>query len=846
MAQNTPQKKKKSTTAKKAGRKTTRSTRSKSSRSTRATKAQMERETIVREEIVILVSLAVSIILLISNFGLAGAAGRVISDFMEGLFGQMTYLFPFLLFAGVTFFLSNRGNHKAYTKLGAAVVLVALICAFLELVNRAGGSIGEKMAHLTVPALGVVGSYVIIVILMMICLILITQRSLLKSVQNAGRTLQSKAKTGREHRKVQREEKKKVKEAKRQEHKVAGVSFDTTLEGRSPEIQELVVTEEKSLKKKAEKRAKETEQQAAPKTQEEAPAGELTITRASSYEEPGEPVLTEAFEAVPDLSEFPEEGISAFKEAVNPKEEAKIRTRVKAENKEQEAAAREHVTAEIEKSIAKPVSVYHAPPISLLTHGKKGTGDSDAHLRETAAKLQQTLKTFGVNVTVTNVSCGPAVTRYEVQPEMGVKVSKIVGLADDLKLNLAAADIRIEAPIPGKAAVGIEVPNKGNSTVQLRDLLESEEFKAAKSKISFAVGKDISGRTVVSDIAKMPHLLVAGATGSGKSVCINTLIMSILYKASPQEVKLIMIDPKVVELSVYNGIPHLLIPVVTDPKKAAGALNWAVAEMMKRYQLFEQYKVRDMDGFNAKVESVKDIDNEEERPEKMPQIVIIVDELADLMMVAPGDVEESICRLAQLARAAGIHLVLATQRPSVNVITVLIKANMPSRIAFSVSSGVDSRTIIDMNGAEKLLGKGDMLFYPAGYQKPARVQGAFVSDKEVQAVVDYLLTNNGNAAYDEEVQTHMANASSGAAGSGAGGQGEERDVYFQDAGYFIIEKEKASIGMLQRVFKIGFNRAARIMDQLYEAGVVGEEEGTKPRKVLMSKEQFDQYIEEHV
>ena len=846
MAQKTPQKKKKSTTAKKAGRKTTRSTRSKSSRSTRATKAQMERETIVREEIVILVSLAVSIILLISNFGLAGAAGRVISDFMEGLFGQMTYLFPFLLFAGVTFFLSNRGNHKAYTKLGAAVVLVALICAFLELVNRAGGSIGEKIAHLTVPALGVVGSYVIIVILMMICLILITQRSLLKSVQNAGRTLQSKAKTGREHRKVQREEKKKVKEAKRQEHKVAGVSFDTTLEGRSPEIQELVVTEEKSLKKKAEKRAKETEQQAAPKTQEEAPVGELTITRASSYEEPGEPVLTEAFEAVPDLSEFQEEGISAFKEAVNPKEEAKIRTRVKAENKEQEAAAREHVTAEIEKSIAKPVSVYHAPPISLLTHGKKGTGDSAAHLRETAAKLQQTLKTFGVNVTVTNVSCGPAVTRYEVQPEMGVKVSKIVGLADDLKLNLAAADIRIEAPIPGKAAVGIEVPNKGNSTVQLRDLLESEEFKAAKSKISFAVGKDISGRTVVSDIAKMPHLLVAGATGSGKSVCINTLIMSILYKASPQEVKLIMIDPKVVELSVYNGIPHLLIPVVTDPKKAAGALNWAVAEMMKRYQLFEQYKVRDMDGFNAKVESVKDIDNEEERPEKMPQIVIIVDELADLMMVAPGDVEESICRLAQLARAAGIHLVLATQRPSVNVITGLIKANMPSRIAFSVSSGVDSRTIIDMNGAEKLLGKGDMLFYPAGYQKPARVQGAFVSDKEVQAVVDYLLTNNGNAAYDEEVQTHMANASSGAAGSGAGGQGEERDVYFQDAGYFIIEKEKASIGMLQRVFKIGFNRAARIMDQLYEAGVVGEEEGTKPRKVLMSKEQFDQYIEEHV
>ena len=472
----------------------------------------------------------------------------------------------------------------------------------------------------------------------------------------------------------------------------------------------------------------------------------LTITRETPFEE--EEPAAEAFEAVPDLSELPEEGITAWKEATPPKPAA---SKDRALEKAQEKEAREHVTAEIEQSIARPVQIYHAPPLSLLKHGSKGSGESDAHLRETAAKLQQTLKTFGVNVTVTNVSCGPAVTRYEVQPEMGVKVSKIVGLADDLKLNLAAADIRIEAPIPGKAAVGIEVPNKGNSTVQLRDLLETEEFRTAKSKISFAVGKDISGRTVVSDIAKMPHLLVAGATGSGKSVCINTLIMSILYKASPQEVKLIMIDPKVVELSVYNGIPHLLIPVVTDPKKAAGALNWAVAEMMKRYQLFEKYKVRDMEGFNAKVESVQNIETDEEKPEKMPQIVIIVDELADLMMVAPGDVEESICRLAQLARAAGIHLVLATQRPSVNVITGLIKANMPSRIAFSVSSGVDSRTIIDMNGAEKLLGKGDMLFYPAGYQKPVRVQGAFVSDKEVQAVVDYLVQNNGNASYDEEV-----------------------------------------------------------------------------------------------
>lgn len=841
MAQKATQTKKKKTTAKRTGAKSTRG-RAKTGNSRRQTKAQLEKEAMVREEIVILAALAVSILLLISNFGLAGAVGRYIADFMEGVFGQLSYIFPFLFFAGIAFYMSNKGNSKAYTKLGAAVVLALMICAFLELVNRAGGKIGELITSLTVPAIGMVGSYVVIIILMMICLILITQRSLLKSLQGAGSTIQARAKSERARYKVQREEKRKEKARKRQEHKVAGVSFDTTLERKSPEIQEILPQEDKKQKEKQDRnfmdRSEETGMES--KTNE-GTSEAFTITRDTSFEEEV-PEMLQAYEAVPDLSELPEEGIAALQESAVPQKKKRNSEKSRAADRE----TQEHVTAEIEKSIAKPAPVYHVPPLGLLKHGQKTAGDSDAHLRETAAKLQQTLKTFGVNVTVTNVSCGPAVTRYEVQPEMGVKVSKIVGLADDLKLNLAAADIRIEAPIPGKAAVGIEVPNKGNATVQLRDLLETDEFRMAKSKISFAVGKDISGKTVVSDIAKMPHLLVAGATGSGKSVCINTLIMSIIFKASPQEVKLIMIDPKVVELSVYNGIPHLLIPVVTDPKKAAGALNWAVAEMMKRYQLFEQYKVRDMDGFNAKVESVQNLDTEEEKPEKLPQIVIIVDELADLMMVAPGDVEEAICRLAQLARAAGIHLVLATQRPSVNVITGLIKANMPSRIAFSVSSGVDSRTIIDMNGAEKLLGKGDMLFYPAGYQKPVRVQGAFVSDKEVQAVVDYLVKNNGNASYDEEVQTHMANAASGTSVSGAGNAGEDRDVYFKDAGYFIIEKDKASIGMLQRVFKIGFNRAARIMDQLYEAGVVGEEEGTKPRKVLMSKEQFDQYIEEHV
>lgn len=481
-----------------------------------------------------------------------------------------------------------------------------------------------------------------------------------------------------------------------------------------------------------------------------------------------------------------------------------------------------------------PPKEYIFPPLDLLTKGvKKNNGNMDMELKETAIKLQKTLQNFGVGVTVTNISCGPSVTRYELQPEQGVKVSKIVSLADDIKLNLAAADIRIEAPIPGKAAVGIEVPNKENNVVLLRELLETPEFEKFPSSLSFAVGKDIAGQTVVTDIAKMPHLLIAGATGSGKSVCINTLIMSIIFKAKPEDVKLIMIDPKVVELSVYNGIPHLMIPVVTDPKKASGALNWAVAEMTDRYKKFAECNVRDLKGYNEKISNMED----ESKPPRLPQIVIIVDELADLMMVAPGEVEDAICRLAQLARAAGIHLVIATQRPSVNVITGLIKANVPSRIAFSVSSGVDSRTIIDMNGAEKLLGKGDMLFYPSGYQKPKRVQGAFVSDKEVTKVVEFLSAQGMTAEYNSDVE---ASVNSPTAQTAA--EDDSRDEYFERSARFIIEKDKASIGMLQRAFKIGFNRAARIMDQLAEAGVVGEEEGTKPRKILMTAEEFDQYM----
>ena len=528
--------------------------------------------------------------------------------------------------------------------------------------------------------------------------------------------------------------------------------------------------------------------------------------------------------------------------------ESRIRPKIMApEPPKGNSLAEDQIHKDIAKAAKQPPAEYRIPPLGLLQKGKAATGDSSRELKETAMRLQQTLNTFGVKVTITDISQGPSVTRYELQPEQGVKVSKIVGLADDIKLNLAATDIRIEAPIPGKAAIGIEVPNKENMTVALRDLLESKEFQEFNSNIAFAVGKDIAGKTVVADIAKMPHMLIAGATGSGKSVCINTLIMSILYKAHPDDVKLIMVDPKVVELSVYNGIPHLLIPVVTDPKKASAALHWGVSEMEDRYRKFADYNVRDLKGYNKKIETMP-VPEGEEAPKKMPQIVIIVDELADLMMVCPGEVEESICRLAQLARAAGIHLIIATQRPSVDVITGLIKANMPSRVAFSVSSGVDSRTILDMNGAEKLLGKGDMLFYPQGYSKPARVQGAFVSDKEVSDVVDYLKNQalgNTYSNYAEDIEEKIKNigSSGGSSGSGSGG-GNDRDEYFEEAARFIIDKDKASIGMLQRVLKIGFNRAARIMDQLCEYGVVGEEEGTKPRKVLMSMEQFEQLLEE--
>ena len=800
-----------------------------------------------RLEIILWSVIAVSLLLFISNFGVGGVIGNAVSSFLFGLFGLIAYVFPIILIVATFFAISNRGNMFAVVKLVAAILFAVFLCVFLSLISSngdvmlpleayeygfyekaGGGIIGGALAYVLSQGFGVVGTYIIDIVILIVSIVLITGKSALKGMRNSGQKVYESAKESNERyqefRKAQAEERER---ARRVDNKVFGVSSDTKITQQefpfSDEMEELKADQLEMPNIRAEQKTRLSSENG---------------VESSAYK----PLKTELRSEPNIVGDFVQEELVVSQEPVTETSTRRSRASIEEIDKAVDNVANEIIAEQMEKE--KP---YVFPPLSLLKPGdNRRAGNTQAQLRETAMKLEQTLKTFGVNVTVTDISCGPSVTRYEIQPEMGVKVSKIVNLADDIKLNLAASDIRIEAPIPGKAAVGIEVPNKENVMVSFRDLLESKEFNESQSKITFAVGKDISGQTKVADIAKMPHMLIAGATGSGKSVCINTIIMSILYKADPKDVKLIMIDPKVVELSVYNGIPHLMIPVVTDPKKAAGALHWAVAEMTDRYQKFAEIGVRDIHGYNSRIDSVS-VPEGQERPKKMPQIVIIVDELADLMMVASSDVEEAICRLAQLARACGIHLIIATQRPSVNVITGLIKANMPSRIAFAVTSGVDSRTILDMNGAEKLLGKGDMLFNPQGVPKPIRVQGAFVSDKEVADVVRFITENNGAVTYSADVQQKLDNmdtSNNSVSISDMDNGGDGRDSYFMEAAKIIIDKEKASIGMLQRYLKVGFNRAARIMDQLEEAGIVGPEEGTKPRKVLMSPEEFEAFIDE--
>ncbi len=944
----------------------------------------------ITNEIVLIAVIAIAALLFLSNLGAIGKLGKSISDVMYGLFGIVSYLVPVIMVAAAVLYVKNKGAEFNSVKTGAGIVMILVLCSFAQLLlfpddvkvssagdyydrckelKAGGGAIGGLITSFLNKGTGKVGTYIVLIVLAIIALILITERSLFEEVRKGSLTLYDNARSDLERRRERRENErplreehkrilKEEREARRQrddeirrqkveerearlkqrdverlkrrmedermrrenllkkeegalrvERKVSGVMLDTRLssadETQSPinddiheislnkpaveiidndkksgadtsgDINEVFYDSMKNEYRLGYENARSAHSIAVDVkgTTLKNNTGDKLARKLSDTEELERSIINEAIhlsnehdyagpvtrvESIVTYADDPVKdrmsGSSSRKEgngyslnrtsideykmpSVNIDEgsyEAGTSARTAAESTGRRMPAKE----------AKVFKDFKYPPVNLLKKGNRNaTGDSRKLLDEKAKRLKDTLKEFGVSVTMEGYTQGPAITRFEMKPDVGVKVSKVLNLSDDIMLSMAAKNVRIEAPIPGKSLIGIELPNEENTAVMFRDLIESEEFKKSDSRLSFAVGKGLSGETVVTDIGKMPHLLIAGATGSGKSVCINTLIMSILYKAAPDEVKLIMIDPKVVELSVYNGIPHLMIPVVTDPKQAAEALKWGVAEMDDRYNKFAEFQVRDLNGYNKKVLSMTDVP-EEDRYSVLPRIIIIVDELADLMMVASKEVEESICRIAQKARAAGIHLVIATQRPSVDVVTGLIKANMPSRIAFSVSSGVDSRTILDMVGAEKLLGKGDMLFYPQGYTKPARVQGAFVSDQEVNNVVDFLKEHCGQDGYDEKIANRIKNGSvqgteSPDRGQMSSGTNDGRDELFEEAARAIIDKNKASIGMLQRLFKIGFNRAARIMDQLADAGVVGEEEGTKPRKVLMTLEEFE-------
>ena len=866
----------------------TRKRQSSSGRKTKKERMQeMERAEEFRREIILWIIVAVSLLLFISNLGIGGKVGGAVSGFFFGLFGMIAYIFPIILLVGSFFGISNKDNAFAIVKLVAAILFAVFICVFLYLVvygkevvtpatafadsrqtKIGGGLVGALIGYFIVPAFGLIGSYIIDIIVLIVTLVLITGKSAMRGMKAGGEKVYASARENSEKYQEYRQYKADEKAKRRRDRKVSGVSTDTKIVDKGAEPNKISdemgeihidsysqfpeVKEEQLTRLTSESMAELLpNENIAPSVPEPAPADAYAANPYAANIPAWEaaPVTQErqAMEStIPEIDPLDIE-IQAPEELFEePPVVEKTKRRARANADEIETGIKE-VEETISKSENNSVSGYVPPDINILHKGDaNAVGNTKAQLKETAEKLEKTMQIFGVKAKVTDYCCGPTVTRYEVQPELGVKVSKIVNLADDIKFALAATDVRIEAPIPGKSAVGIEVPNAQNVTVPFRDLVESQEFKSKKSPITFALGRDIAGQVVVADLAKMPHLMIAGSTGSGKSVCINTIITSILYKAGPDEVKLIMIDPKVVELSVYNGIPHLLIPVVTDPKKAAGALNWAVQEMTDRYQKFADANVREINGYNEKIETME-VPEGQERPKKMERIVVIVDELADLMMVASKDVETAICRLAQLARAAGIHLIIATQRPSADVITGIIRANMPSRIAFAVSTATDSRIILDQAGADRLLGKGDMLFNPQGAPTPHRIQGAFISDNEIAAIIDDVKEKNGESASNEAIQNavNAAQVSSQAVAISDGGADDDgRDALFTDAAKIIVDKEKASIGMLQRYLKVGFNRAARIMDQLEEAGIVGPEEGTKPRMVLVTTEELSSIIDE--
>lgn len=848
-----------------------------------------EKDIKLKNEIKLLIALVVTLLLLLSNFGFLSPVGDYLSYFMFGLFGFIAYIFPLVMFFGVAFLISNINNKRGIKKFIAGCALYILVSATIQLVfmeydntlsafdyykicgkgKVGGGLIGaliEKSLH---SLFGMLGTYIILALLIIITVVILTEKSFISGVKKGSSAVYETAKEDavriKKTAKSIANERAYQKKEKRVDNRVHGVNIATVGNGNATEDEDIHEIGQEIMSKlssddmevynghvELEEGFDYNEMQ-----NKEKSLDNYNVTNNSNVEndnvENNNSLSSNSLNSnsyKEDTSEEydgydNEDGLYVPKEQIHVSNEAKQVMNRKAFSVGNVnatgsvtggASANGAANTSVNTSANTPNSTpaparkkaYTLPSTALLNKGNGTTKPVDnAKLRMVADKLQEILHTFGINATVVDFCRGPSVTRYEIQPETGTRINKITSLADDIKLNMAATDISIE-PVPGKSTIGIEVPNEGRDTVLIRELIESKELRANSSKIAFAAGKDIAGNVVVADIGKMPHMLVAGTTGSGKSVFTNSIIMSILFRAKPEEVRLIIVDPKVVEFGVYNGIPHLLQPVVTDPKMAANTLKWAVAEMSERYKKFADFNVRDLKGYNEKVESA----GKESGLTKLPQIVIVIDELADLMMVAAKDVEESICRLAQLARAAGIHLIIATQRPSVDVVTGLIKANIPSRCALMVSSGTDSRTIIDSNGAEKLLGNGDMLFYPSGYVKPVRLQGAFVSDQEVQRVVDFWKAQADGNTYDESIASYVKTPE-------ASSQEADRDDYFFEAAKLVIQKEKASASMLQRYLNIGFNRASKIIDQLYDAGVIGDEEGTKPRKVIMTMEQLE-------
>lgn len=720
-------------------------------------------------DIQVVLLFVISIVLGILIYGKPGYIGQNVIPHLEYAIGWIEYFLPIAIFAAAVNLACEEDKRTVTTKI---MQYLTFVIAMSVIITVLGGNTGVLGMALTNWLIGLVGKLSTVILATGVILILAIFMYGIKPAEKVREIV--------EERKEKNEEKKEYREKSRAKIKTTIVRQEEIAEPKILGFKENV--EKLKEKQKSKKELKELERREA-----EVLDNQINIKMANEN--------------------------SLFQK----QEEVK-------EDKSKEVLTLEHTLTVEDQN-------YEFPPIEFLKEEKTTAKNSERAIKETASKLQRTLHSFGVAAKVENVSVGPTITRYELKPAEGVRVSKIANLADDIALNLAAESIRIEAPIPGKQAVGIEIPNKEKNMVSLREIISDSKFKEAKSKLAFAVGRDAAGETVVTDIAKMPHVLIAGSTGSGKSVCINTLIASIIYKAKPSEVKLVMVDPKVVELSVYNGIPHLLIPVVTDPKKAAGALQWAVQEMVKRYHLFAEKNVRDITGYNEALE-------EEGTEGKLPQIVIIIDELADLMMVAAKDVEDAICRLAQMARAAGMHLVIATQRPSVDVITGVIKANIASRIAFAVTSGVDSRTIIDSIGAEKLLGKGDMLFYPSGTIKPQRVQGAFISDSEVEKIVTFL-KNNSEPAYNDDILEKIENAN--ATDQEIDNEDEdETDEFLMDAIDMAVNMGQISASGLQRRFKIGYTRAGRIIDQMEARGLISGYEGSKPRKTLLSEDRWQE------